>query len=410
MSGWVAGAVVVGGVASAAISANAASSAANTQANAANNAANASLNATQQSNALQWAQYQQSNVNQSPYMQGGQEGYSALLGAMGLGAPTAYGGPSQTSIMPTNGTTNAPGAATVGSPSTGLNPGMATTQQVSNNGTVAPGNQVMTPGGGTSGAPLASPVAAPGGTNATAQGVAVNGPANVGTSATVNTNGAGPTVPGIGSVAPTNYGATQGQLNSANGAFSGQLAQQFNNSDLNAQLAPNYQFQLQQGEQALKASMAATGTLQTGQGLKNINDYAQNQASGAYQNAFNNWNTQQNQLYSRLQGIVAPGSAAATSQSNNAVSSGSNIAQTTMAGTAASNNYLTGAAAANAAGTVGAANAISGGIGSGINGYMNAGIYNKYINGGTTPSGITPGSGSASSGYPTDAAGNLVYD
>ena len=149
MSGWVAGAVVVGGVASAAIGASAAQSAADTQAAAAQNAAQASLQATNNSNALQWEMYQQQLINQSPYMQGGQEAYAALLGGMGLGVPQA-GLPAQNTAAPVdNGTSNTqpvnttPGGGTSTSnyaptPGGGVqqimgvanNPGTATTQGV----------------------------------------------------------------------------------------------------------------------------------------------------------------------------------------------------------------------------------------------------------------------------------------
>ena len=386
MSGWVAGAVVVGSVAGAAISANAASSAANTQAGAATNAADAQLQATNNSNALQWQMYQQQLMNQQPYMAGGQEGYSALLGAMGLGAPTAAGGnqpgPVDASGQPI--TQSVPANTSVGGPPSQAGNGptmLANGQQAQPNvaGTATAGGPT-TAGGATQAAAGQTPPTIP---------TTVSGAAGTPAANSVN-------IPGIGNVAPTNYGATQGQLNSSNTAFGGQLAQTFNNTDLNAQLAPNYEFQLSQGGQALKASMAATGTLQTGQGLKNINDYAQNQASGAYQQAFSNWNTQQNNLYTRLQGIIAPGSAAGSAAGQAAQNAGSGIASTTMAGTSAANNYLTGAAAANAAGQVGVANAVSGGIGSATNGYMGANIYNKFMNGTPNPStglSYNPGAG-----------------
>lgn len=379
MSGWVAGAVVVGGVAGAAISANAAQGAANTQANAATNAADASLQATNNSNALQWQMYQQQMANQSPYMAGGQEGYSALLGAMGLGAPQAAGTPQGPVDANGNPISQAVGGGASGYSTTGTSQGFG------------PGGPTMTPGAGTSGAPLGTAVPAPGtastqqvqnGSNLTTAGTAgvtANNPTTV-SGAPGSSGSSGVNIPGIGNVGVTNYGASQGQLNSANSAYQGALSGTFNNADLNAQLAPNYEFQLQQGEQALEASMAATGTLQTGQGLKNISDYAQNSASGAYQQAFNNWNTQQNNLYTRLQGVITPGSSAGSAANSAASNAGSGIAQTTMQGTSNANNYLTGAAAANAAGQVGVANAVSGGIGSAVNGYMGANIYTKFMN------------------------------
>jgi hypothetical protein len=362
----IATAVVGGAVISGALSANAAQSAANTQAGAATQASNNSLAATQESNQLQWEMYQQSLVNQSPYMQTGQEANQALASFMGLPGATASPG-GQTQAAPTTTASNPQAAATP----TGINPTAAVAAPTTL--AAAAGNQVATPltGVAANGAAPVSGVAAP--VAATATGTTGAAPA-ASTAGAVNS-------PGIGNIAPQNYGATQSQLNAAAGSVTaGQGSSMFNNTDLNAQMAPNYEFQLQQGQQALEASMAASGTLQTGQGLKNIQNYAQNTAAGAYQQAFSNWNTQNQNIYNRLSGIVTPGTGAATAASAAGVTTGGNIANTTMSGTASANNYLTGAAAANAAGTVGVANAISGSIGSGVNGYMGANMYNQIMN------------------------------
>lgn len=50
---------------------------------------------------------------------------------------------------------------------------------------------------------------------------------------------------------------------------------------------PGYQFQLGEGLKALQRSAAARGTLLTGGTLKGLNQYAQDYANTAYQNAFN---------------------------------------------------------------------------------------------------------------------------
>ena len=290
--------------------ANASQNAASSQSAAAQAASQAQLAATQNTNQLQYSMLQQSLQNSSPYMQGGQQAYSALMGAMGLGAPTAQ------------------------------------------TGNMAGGSPAATY------------------TNAAGQ--------------TVNAAGGNTSNP----YSTQNYGATQGQLNSANGLYSGALTQQFTPSSLN--LSPAYQFQLQQGEQALQAAGAATGMLQTGQGLKNINDYAQNSASTAYQNAFNNFQTNQNNLYNRLSGLVTPG-ANATAGANSAMqSTGANIAQNTMSGVSASNNYLTSGAAANAAGQMGTANALSGAATGGVNSWMGNQIMTNYLNGNNGVSPATP--------------------
>ena len=95
----------------------------------------------------------------------------------------------------------------------------------------------------------------------------------------------------------------------------------FTNADLNANLAPNYAFQLGQGQQALNAQNNATGGLVGGNSLKSMQDYSQNFAGNAYQNALNNYMSQQqttfnqNQaqrgnIYNTLAGIAGLGQAA----------------------------------------------------------------------------------------------------
>lgn len=201
---------------------------------------------------------------------------------------------------------------------------------------------------------------------------------------TVDSNGN--VVTAAGGQAPTNYGASQAQLNTAaNSIGAGSLTKQFDNTDLNAQLAPNYAFQLGQGEQQLQASAAARGGLLTGQGAKDINDYAQNSAAGAYQQAFTNWNTQQNQLVGRLSSLAGIGSTATNSSNTAGQNVASGIASNTQAGIGAANGYNTGAAAANAAGAVGSANAwgsFAGGLSNSASSW--AALQGLNQNGGTT--------------------------
>jgi GNAT superfamily N-acetyltransferase len=74
--------------------------------------------------------------------------------------------------------------------------------------------------------------------------------------------------------------------NGAQGGINpGQFTHQFTADDLKTNLAPNYQFQLDQGLGAIKnAGNLQTGLI-SGNTLKGINDYAQNYAGGAYQQA-----------------------------------------------------------------------------------------------------------------------------
>jgi len=133
--------------------------------------------------------------------------------------------------------------------------------------------------------------------------------------------------------------------------------QPFTAQDLNANLAPNYQFQLQQGQTATNLANNATGGLIGGNALKGLQDYTQNTAQGAYQNALTNYMGQQNQafnqgqtqqtnIYNKLAGIAGIGQNAVTGLSNLSTGNATNIAQLGV-----------GSANAQAAGQVGAANA-----------------------------------------------------
>jgi hypothetical protein len=129
------------------------------------------------------------------------------------------------------------------------------------------------------------------------------------------------------------------------------LTNQFNNQDLNANLAPNYAFQLQQGQGATNAANNATGGMVGGNALKGLQDYTQNYAQGAYQNAFNNYSANQTNIYNRLAGIAGIGMQGATGSANAQLGTGTNIAQLTQ-----------GIGQAQAAGQIGQANAYAGGV------------------------------------------------
>ena len=129
------------------------------------------------------------------------------------------------------------------------------------------------------------------------------------------------------------------------------LTSQFSNADLNAQLAPNYAFQLQQGQGATNAASNATGGMVGGNALQGLNQFSQNFAQNAYQNAFNNYQAQQTNIFNRLSGIAGIGMQGATGASNALLGTGTNVAQLTQ-----------GIGQAQAAGQIGQANAYAGGI------------------------------------------------
>ena len=148
-------------------------------------------------------------------------------------------------------------------------------------------------------------------------------------------------------------GQLQGYLNA--GAMGGPggsagLLHPFGASDLTSNLAPNYQFQLGQGLGQIANQGAATGM--SGNTLAGLQSYSQDYAANAYQNAFQNYQTTQGNIYSRLGNLAQLGQASATGSASGAPLFSSGISQT-----------IQGLGQAQAAGTVGMANAIGGGIG-----------------------------------------------
>jgi hypothetical protein len=86
------------------------------------------------------------------------------------------------------------------------------------------------------------------------------------------------------------------------------LTRQFTNADLNANLAPNYAFQLQQGQMANQRAANMGGGSLGGNALTGLQRYTQDYAGGAYQNAFNNFNTQRQNIYGNLADMAKIGS------------------------------------------------------------------------------------------------------
>lgn len=156
----------------------------------------------------------------------------------------------------------------------------------------------------------------------------------------------------IGSMLPgtyTQYDAEGKPIGTATG--SGYLTRQFTNQDLNQYLAPNYAWQLSQGQGALTNQLNATGGLVGGNALKGMQDYTQNFAKGAYTDAFNQFQTQRGNIYNTLAGIAGIGQTSQQQANTAAQNYGTNVG-----------NLATGSAAAQAAGAVGSANAWAGGM------------------------------------------------
>jgi hypothetical protein len=150
---------------------------------------------------------------------------------------------------------------------------------------------------------------------------------------------------------------------------------------------PGYGFRLSEGLKQLGHAAGARGGLISGQTLKGLQDYAQNSASNEYTNAFNRYQTERAARLAPLQSLAGLGQTTA--------------AQLGTAGAAnagAVGNYLTGGAAAQAAGQVGGANAITSGLGT----YLNYNQSNNLINALRNNQG---GGGGGSIGYGSGYAG-----
>jgi len=129
------------------------------------------------------------------------------------------------------------------------------------------------------------------------------------------------------------------------------------------QADPGYAFRLAEGQKALDRQAAARGGLISGGALRAAQRYGQEMGSQEFGNAYNRaltgYNTgvaSENQLYNRQAGLAGIGQ----TSTNLVGQAGQNYA--TNVG-----NLMTGAGAAQAAGQVGAANALTGGLGTYLN-------------------------------------------
>lgn len=131
------------------------------------------------------------------------------------------------------------------------------------------------------------------------------------------------------------------------------------------QADPGYAFRLKEGQKALDAQAAARGGLISGNALRAAVGYGQEMGSQEYQNAFNRYQSERASRLAPLQSLAGVGQTTAA-----------NLGATGAANANAMGNYLTGGAAAGAAGTVGAANAITSGVGT----YLNYNQGNNLVN------------------------------
>ena len=287
----VGGAAIVGGV----ISSQGAQSAAQTQANASMNAQQISQN-----------EFNTITAQNAPYMQSGYGALSALDYGLGISPQTATGGV----------------------------PGQPATSTAGPNGYDPQSGYQIGPGGSIS------------------QGLTYGSPNGM-------SIGQMPPQPGQPGASPVQGQPGQpgqpgqaGPTGQTGGLGFGSLTQPFNASNWQ-QLSPAYNFQLQQGQQNVLNSDASGQGALSGSALKDLTNYNQSAANTSFNNAFNQYQTQQGNIFSRLSAIAQLGQASA----NNTGQQG-----TALAGQAAQS--ATNIGTAQAGGIVGSANAISGGLSS----------------------------------------------
>ena len=165
----------------------------------------------------------------------------------------------------------------------------------------------------------------------------------------------------------------------------GKYAGDFGMGDFQAD--PGYGFRLSEGMKALERSAAARGGLLSGATLKGITRFGQDTASGEYMNAFNRYQTNRSNQLNPLQSLMGAGQTSTNALSSAGGQTGAGMANTYMGlGQGVGNTYMgmgqgvanaqMAGGAARASGYTGMANALTSGLSTGANLYMQAPFYN----------------------------------
>lgn len=279
--------------------------------NASENAAQTQANASNAATQAQLQMWQQTRADMAPWMQAGNQGLNALLYGMGImpQMPQSAAAPGA-----------APPAAAPGAPAGAPTPGAAPSPSDPGYGRYI--DPVDFGGGGTA-LSIYSPAAA--GATAAPAGAAPAGAAP-----------GGPYAP------PAGLGF-------------GDLTRQFTMADF-AQ-SPGYSFQMSQGIDAINNSAAAGGV--TGNTLKQLDTFGQGLANQDYWNAYNAFTNRQQTLLGDFSGISSTGANAAAGLGGIGTQVGSGIG-----------SNLIGAGNARAAGQVGMAGAVAGGVNGGLTNWL----------------------------------------
>lgn len=156
---------------------------------------------------------------------------------------------------------------------------------------------------------------------------------------------ASPVAPSAGVTDPAQY------MGDANDPAYGSFTHPFTVEDFYDYADPGYAFELQQGTQSLMNGASAASGAAGGAALKDLLKYSQDFARTGYNDAFNRYQVQQGNIFSRLSDIAHLGQNAAAGVGNQG---------TTLAGNAG--QFTSNAGSAAGAGYVGAANAVNNGL------------------------------------------------
>ena len=132
---------------------------------------------------------------------------------------------------------------------------------------------------------------------------------------------------------------------------------------------PGYAFRVSEGMKALDRTAAARGGLISGAALRGATRYGQEMGSQEYQNAFNRYQTSRANTLNPFQSLAGVAQSSANTLTGAAGQLGQQMG-----------SNIIGAGNAAAAGQVGAANAISQGVGQGINFYQGQQYLNRLPN------------------------------
>jgi hypothetical protein len=163
------------------------------------------------------------------------------------------------------------------------------------------------------------------------------------------------------------------------------FTQQFGPEQLEQYLDPSMAFRMKYGTKATERAANVGGGLLSGNTLRSLTEFGQDLASTEYANAFNRAQTEPTNIFNRLHAISGLG--------QNAVTTGVQAQQ--AYGNQAS-NIITGQAAAQAAGTVGQANAYAGAIGN----IGNMAMMNAFMNPAVARPGMPAGAPAATMQVP----------